>query len=174
MRHQEEGHGLLKGVIVGSVIGGAAGLLLAPKAGRQIRQAITEGVTNSLSSITDHFESNGSNREEGNHEMLKGAALGAIICGIAAFLLAPQVTKKLKEELGDKYEDIYDAAEGFLKNVNNRGHKAIDQLEEWKDILGTIVQKLSHSKKRHGINNLDKLLDWATIGVQLFQHIKRR
>lgn len=177
---QYEDNGLLKGVLIGSVIGGAAGLLLAPKAGRELRNELTHGYS-SLSGKAHHLANSLSHTfEANNHEpqphrsLLTGAALGAVICTIAALLLAPKSGKKLREELGDKYEEIQERAQGFMNNIHEHGQEAIEHVEEWKDILGTLVDKLSQSKKKNHGSHLDTILDWATIGVQLLQHAKAR
>lgn len=163
---------IMKGVVVGSLIGGAAGLLLAPKAGRKLR----DDISNSYDAITHKFESNGQRYPNGSHNsMMTGAAIGAVVCAIAALLLAPKSGKRLREELGDKYEEIYERAEDFIKNVQDKGTNAIDHLDDWKDVLATLVDHLSNAKKRGShASNLDTILDWANLGVQMLQQVKGR
>lgn len=169
MSHQE-GSDLMKGVVLGGILGGAAGLLLAPKAGRELRDEISDG----YNAISNKFETNG-HQPNGGYSMVTGAALGAVVCAIAALLLAPKSGKQLREELGEKYEEIQERAEDLMRNIQHKGSNAIEQFDEWKDVLSTLVNKLSSAKKRgSSSSNLDTILDWATLGVQLLQQVKAR
>lgn len=169
MAHQES-NDMIKGILLGGILGGVAGLLLAPKAGQQLREQLFNGYEHN---VAPHFENNHPAEEGRGKTVMTGAALGAVVCAIAALLLAPQSGKKLREELGDKYDEIHERAQGMMNRLHEKGADAMEHAEEWKDVLATLVNKLSTSKKRAG-SNLDTILDWATLGVQLLQQVKAR
>lgn len=176
MGQSNQGADLIKGALIGGLLGGAAALLLAPKSGRELREKISD--------LTENLKETGQKimhpfREEescfnGQTPFLVGGSVGAIIGVIAALLPTPQSGTELREALGDKYEEIRDRAEDFIDNVNSKKHQALHQVEDWKDSLITIVNKLSNLKGKKSPFKFDEMLDWANLGLNLLQQLQKR
>ncbi len=177
MRHENQGSDLLKGALLGGLLGGVAGLMLAPKSGRELREDIadvTETIKETGYKLAHPFEEEEVSFFNGQTPFLMGGAIGAVIGVVAALLLAPQSGNKLREALGDKYEDIREKAESFVTDLNGKRQNAMEQVGDWKDSLTTIVNKLSSKKGKHAGFKLDEILDWAGLGLNLIQQIQKR
>jgi gas vesicle protein len=175
-RQQGQGTELLKGALLGGILGGAAALLLAPKSGKELCEDIA-GMTENLKETGRRLAHPFQNEERyfnGQSPFIMGGAVGAVIGAIAALLLAPQSGDELREALGDKYEDIRERAEEFVTNLDSKRRQAVEQVGDWKDSLKTIVDKLTHAKGRRSSFKLDELLDWAGIGLNLLQQFQKR
>lgn len=179
----------LKGALLGSVTGTVAALLLAPKSGKELRGdiACTYGdVCEKSQSLSDQLKEkghgilhafdryNGKQKSNGTSSMLMGGAFGAIIGATSALLLAPKSGAKLREGLGDKYEEIRAKAEDFISSVNEQGHNAMDLADDWKDTLSTVISKLSNSKTKRSSSTFDEIIDWANLGVRVLQQLQKR
>lgn len=175
----------LKGAVVGGLVGAVAGLLLAPKSGKKIRQDIADGfeaIQERTQEVADNIKCRSSqllNRHEeeenGSTALLTGGALGAVVGAIAALLLAPQSGEQLREGLGDKYDEIRGRAEKFVNQLNNKKEQVADQIDDWKDTFNTILEKFANSDRRkHSHSKLEQIADWATLGMQIFQQLQKR
>ncbi len=176
----------VKGALIGGLIGGIAGLLIAPKAGKKLRQDISDGYNclhDKTCDIADNIKVKGNQllgrqqevEEDGTCSLLTGGALGAVIGAIAALFLAPQSGQELREGLGDTYEEIREKAEDFVDKLNRKKGDVEDRLDDWKDTLNTLVEKLSSSDKRKsGNSKLGQIADWANLGIHLFQQLQKR
>lgn len=185
MGQQNQGD-LLKGALIGGILGGAAALLLAPKSGSELRDDI-ENTYRKLSDTTHDVAENLRKTghkclhpfeecEEENHTspFLVGGAIGAVIGVVAALLLAPQSGGALREALGEKYETIREKAEDFASDINSKRRSAMDQVGDWKDTLTTIIGKLSSRKGKKSGLHLDEIMDWAGLGLSLMQQLQKR
>lgn len=177
---------LLKGALIGGILGGAAALLLAPKSGKELRDDIGD-TYNKLSATTQDVAENlrqtgrkclhpfqDECEENHNSSFLIGGAIGAVIGVVAALLLAPQSGEELRDVLGDKYESIREKAEDFASDINSKRRSAMDQVSDWKDTLMTIVNKLSSRKGKKSPLRLDEMLEWAGLGLNLMQQLQKR
>lgn len=190
MARENQVNCFLKGAFLGGVTGTLAALLLAPKSGRELRGdlACTYGeICEKSQEFSNHLKEGGSgilhafdryngkkNESNGTSSMLMGGAFGAIIGATSALLLAPKSGAKLREGLGDKYDEIRTKAEEFLSQVNHKGHDALDVAEEWKDTLGTIIHKLSASRAKKANSAFDEIIDWANLGIRVLQQLQGR
>jgi gas vesicle protein len=182
----------LKGAVIGGCVGAVAALFLAPKSGRDLRHDITEGY-NTINKKSHQYANDFTGRaqglfnslqgiEEEQHEssntFLIGGAVGAVIGALAGLLLAPQAGEKLRDSLGDEYENICDKAKSVVNDLGKKEQDFEDKLDEWKDVFSTVVDKLSSSlnkKGNHGQGrHLDKILDWATLGLRLYNKVQAR
>lgn len=183
MGQQNQGNDLLKGALLGGLLGGAAALLLAPKSGKELRDDIGD----TYQSITEKAQDFTENCKQAGHKCLHpfeqeeecntspfliGGAVGAVIGVVAALMLAPQSGGELREALGDKYDKIREKAEDYAATINAKGHAAVEQVGDWKDTLSSIIQKLSN-KKGKGLH-IDEILDWAGLGMSLLQQLQKR
>lgn len=174
----------IKGALLGSLIGGAAGLLFAPKPGKQMR----EDIANVYEKGHDYAESlkekgkeayqklkPGSDSSSDHETFLIGGALGGVIGVVAALLLAPQSGKDLREAFGEKYDQIRDKAEDFASDVKEKGsetlHEVGDKFSEWKEIFKTVVDKIG--SKSTGHSSLEELAEWANIGLRMIKQAGR-
>lgn len=176
----------LKGACIGGLIGAIAGLLVAPKAGSELCDEIADRynslnekrceVSKNLKDKTQALLHAFDDKHEGhsNQAFVIGTALGSIIAVVAALLLAPQSGNKLRATLGSTYDDIRKKAEKFIADVDTQKNHVVDELSDWKDTLITVVNKLSHAKGKNNNSHLEDILDYAVLGVQLFQQLKNR
>ncbi|MBA3958555.1 MAG: YtxH domain-containing protein [Parachlamydiaceae bacterium] len=184
---------LLKGALIGGVLGGVAALFLASKSGKELRNDICEGYDNITckgQELANDIKEKGNSflhvfgkeieeeEESDYNSFLIGGAIGAVIGATAALLLAPQSGDRLRTQLGDQYEAIRDKAEDFVEGVGTTGEHAFDQLQDWKDTFFTIAEKLSsHGSKKgkHGSHSkFSDLSDWANLGIRLYQQLQNR
>lgn len=185
MSRQIQGNDFVKGALLGGLIGGVAYLLIAPKSGREIRDDIMTGYSN-LSERTQDFADNirsrgnrllGRQEEktflEENGTFIAGGAIGAVICALAALLLAPQSGEELREGLGDRYEEIRDKTEDFVNTLNSKRQQCVEHIDDWKDTLSTLVDKLACMSGRKG-SKVDRIMDWANLGLNLLQQMQKR
>lgn len=175
----------LKGALIGCAVGGLAGLMAYTKAGEKLTQDICDGcesIKHTGEEFTENLRKKGESilhmfdqEEPEDHSFLIGGAIGAVVAALATLLLAPQSGKKLRHTLGNKYEDLRDQAEDFIHTVNKKGHYVAEEFEDWKDFLSTIVEKLSGSSRGKHKNHwhLQEILDYAKIGLQLFEQLKK-
>jgi len=189
MVHDNHLNCFLKGAIVGGLTGTIAALLLAPKSGRELRDDLSctygdlcdkshrfsDQVKEKSQGMLHAFDRNHENDEESNaSSMLMGGAFGAILGATSALLLAPRSGDKLRQGLGEKYEEIISQAQDFISNVNDKGHDAMEYADEWKDTLSTLVSKLSNSKGKRSNSMFDEIVDWANLGIKALQQLQKR
>jgi len=133
-----EQHDFIKGALVGGAVAGIFALFFAPKSGKALRDDIVEG----YNSINEHTHDYADDIKEkandvklkahefidkmrgiehhDNHAFMIGGISGAVIGALAGLLLAPQSGNKLREKLGDKYEDIYDKAKDTYEQMQKK------------------------------------------------------
>lgn len=189
MRQEENENGFIKGALIGGVLGSAVGLLTAPKSGRELRDDIVEGynkISEDAYSISDQIKDKGyhllhpfeeEEEEEqglGMSSFLIGGAIGATIGAVAAFMLAPQSGAKLRKNLSNRYEEIYDKAEDLVTNLNDKRHDAMEKIDDWKDAVSKIANKLNSKGKKPARSKVEEVMDWATFGLSLFQQFQKR
>lgn len=183
-----EGNGFLKGALIGGVLAGIAGLLLAPKSGALLVKDILDIYDSAQKNGHDFIEAIkekgscltqwGEEEQQCNHHypLLIGGALGAIIGGVAALLLASDSGNKLKKALGNQYDDIRGKAEDFISLVEKKGSHALDEVNDWKETLTELISKLSHiTKGKHNYHSkIDEILNLARVGIHLYQQFQNR
>lgn len=182
-----EQHNFVKGALIGTVVGGIAALLIAPKAGKELCEDLIEGyncINKRTHEFTDDLKERGQclldsiNGVEHNHSantMLIGSTVGAVIAALAALLLAPQAGSKLRKQLGDKYEEIREKAEDVVHDINRKRHNFEDKIDDWKDTFLTIIEKLSSQKNgKHRSAGMDEIVEWATLGLRLYNQFQKR
>ena len=180
-------NGFIKGALIGGLVAGAAGLLLAPKPGSKLLQDIME--------TYDHAQKNGHDlvetiKKKGsclthcwdgeeceNHSsLLIGGVIGAVIAGIAALMLAPDSGKQLRRLLGKQYTEIVGKAEDFVSNVGEKGKHVVDEVYEWEETLADLVSKLTRSAKskvQHS-SKINDILDLAHLGIRMYRQLQNR
>jgi|GEM_PF-3044026 len=195
MSHHHTGD-FMKSALIGGILGGVAGLLLAPKAGRALREDLadccntfackTKDFAEGLHEAGAHFcaccgyeEGECESDKECCHRtpLVAGGALGAVIGAVAALLLAPQSGTRLQSTLGDKYDSIREQAESFLSSAEEKGRHTADTLDEWKDTLATLVHRFSQGKgnKRNGSAPfMNDIAEWASLGLNLYQKFNKK
>lgn len=182
-----EQNDFIKGALVGGVLGGVAALLMAPKSGKDLRDDISEGyqmINKRSHDLADGIREQGqcwmdsiNGKEESHHpsHFFVGGTIGAVIGAVAALLLAPSSGNKLREHLGDSYEEIRDKAEAVLKGFNNTRHNFEGKIDDWKDTFLTIVDKLSSHKKGDKHNTaIDEIVNWANLGLRLYSQMQKK
>jgi gas vesicle protein len=167
MRNYENENRFLTGTLLGGILGSAAGLLMAPKTGKELRDDILDGYSR-LTDLTDHLRHPFSHEEHSRSQinsLLAGGATGVILGALAALLLAPQSGRKLREALGERSEEI-------LKNIQNSGLHAIENAEDLKDSIASALDRIMHQKR--GRSRTGDIMDWADLGIRLYQQLQKR
>lgn len=186
-----EHNDMLKGIIVGSCLGGLTALLLAPMSGKALRQEFTDccnAVNEQTKEYYDELTEQGHKIKEqackyagwqeehnDNSSMLLGGLFGSIVAAVAVLLLAPQNSKDLRKQLGKKYEEIRTKAEEMAEDFP---HQAGQKAEEWKNIFSSLVDNLTTSKMARkasgkGKEAIDDIADWAMLGLKVFNALKK-
>lgn len=185
MSYENDGSSFVKVAVIGGLLGCLAGILIAPKAGKELRRNLADGY-HTVSDKAQSLKNRGQRLfhlkriEEPSFffrksTLITGSVIGGIIGIVAALLLAPESCKALKEHLEDSYEDICDKAEDFLEEVNTRGRNAVDQFDGWKDTLSEVIGKLSSNKVgKQCQSKLDEILDWANLGLRALEKFQKR
>lgn len=180
----------LKGALIGGCVAGVVAIFLAPKSGKALRQDIADGY-NTLNKESKRYANELSERahdfvdtlqgvdhepEHHTHAFLAGGAAGAILGALAGLLLAPQSGEKLREYFGDEYDHMREKAKSVVDDVCEKEQEFEEKLEDWKEILSNIVEKLSEEPRKKGSkgNHLNKIFDWATLGLQLYHKVQAR
>lgn len=183
-----EQNDFLKGALVGGVLGGLAALLLAPKAGKNLRADICDGydsINKHSHNLVDSFKEQSNNllnkfngeaeEEESSHTMLIGGAVGTVVGLLAALLLAPESGCKLRERLGDKYEEIQSKAAKAAKGFDKTRHSIEDKIDDWKDLLSTVVSKFSDVKSgKRSSSKSNDIFELASLGLRLYDQFQKR
>jgi gas vesicle protein len=162
---------------VGSLIGAAAALLLAPKSGMKLRRDISnvyEDLFDKTHEIADDIKERTSDfisRPEKNTYLLTGAAGGAVLGAAIAYLLTQENDKSSYfEAWKDKIKDSAQAVENM------------DWVETAKDFVTDIHDAIHHqngSTLKKTVNQgqenvINKVLDWAVVGLQVWDKVKKR
>lgn len=174
-------NGFVKGALIGSVVAGIAGLLLAPKAGSELLDDILETYDSAQKNGHDFVAAlkektarlTGESESETHSSLMLGVVLGAVVSGIAALLLAPESGKKMRKVLGNQYDHIRHKAEDFVSAVEDKSEKVIDEVEEWKDIFANLVSKFSQKANRSS-NKTNQIAELAKLGITLYQQLQNR
>lgn len=172
----------VKGALIGGILGGVSALLLARKPGSELRgdfvneyNTISEKANRLIHPFTHDDEDEG-NFLSNHSSLILGAVAGAIFGVIASLLLAPKSGPQLRETFGDAYDDIREKVECFANNVDDKRHDVMDKVDEWKETLLSILDKASQvskkGKKREQHSTLDKILDWANLGLNVVQKLQ--
>ena len=178
----------LIGAVLGSIAAGTAALLLAPKSGRKLREDVVDQY-NSLHSKKENLtellkeKSNGlckyfGKEVETNHTssaLLIGGIAGAFLGATSALFLAPHSGDKLRELLEDKYEEVCNRSEEIVSCLQDKSKETLDKLDDWKDTVVTIIDKLAATKSKGRKRfTADTLTDWADLGMHVIHHLQKR
>lgn len=175
------------GLLIGGVVAAVAGLLLAPKPGNELVDDILDTYKSAQKNGHDFVEAlkekGSSLKRYYNHEeeetdyssFMIGGAIGAVVAGIAALMLAPDSGNKLRHALGKQYNEIVEKANDFVAEAEHKKEFVMDEISDWKEILSDLIHKLSHNNKRgkHS-SKIDDILGLASIGLNLFHQLKNR
>lgn len=188
---QTEVSHLLLSAAAGGLVGLAAALLFAPKAGSRLRQDLLDTYQDILdkggkaaSCAADYAEElkdtaasymPRSKPKDSNLPIIIGALGGAILGTAAAYLAIP---KDEEEEAHSITEKLRGASKSVADNI-----QSIDWIGTAKDVLSALNEKVNHNhngSKAEPLeeiaeeNNLDEILDWASLGLRVWQNIKKR
>lgn len=166
--------GFVKGAVLGGLIGSAAGLLLAPKSGKDLRCDISDAYSN-IAEKGHHIKDvihNGAEDLHGaffeeetgeNSEFVIGSVIGALIGASAAVLLAPKSGKDLRKGLEKTYarvkDTVSDTAEEFRDEVADYAQKG---------------QKAARSTVDAAHSSVDDFLELAHVGLKAWNNLQRR
>lgn len=107
------------------------------------------------------------------HALMIGGLIGVALGTTAALLLAPQSGKELREALEDKYETVRDKSEEIRDTLNSKGAAAMEYVSDWKELLTSVVGKLSAKKGLHKSSNINDIVEWASLAIRLLQQLQK-
>lgn len=123
-------------------------------------------------------------------EFIVGGIAGGILGAVAALLLTPKSGSDMRQNLADAYDDVSERTHEMAAQAAKRGKKfakqARSQANDWLDVLQTVMSTLAEraSDKTEDLieraeesfeeGKLKKVVDWATLGIQLVQQFKNR
>lgn len=160
--------GFVKGAVVGGLVGSAAGLLLAPKSGKDLRCDITDtclgrthdlknAISNTGHSIKDKIRGSVEETEDllnddnsDVQDFVTGGIIGALLGVTAAVLLAPKKGKELRKDLIETYENVKESAEEIGDDVIN------------------------FAKKSGKGSSVDDFLELAKVGLKAWNNLQKR
>ncbi len=146
---------LVKGILIGGVVGAAAGWIASSCCFQADTCAIEESSSKGSVAV--------------------GSILGAVLGVTAGLLLAPSSGEDLRKDLGGKYDELRIKAEKFLNELNEKGHSAASNLDDWKDSLVSLVDDLSGPKiRKQASTKINEIAEWANIGINLWQKLQKR
>lgn len=183
MEHKD----FITGAIIGGCLGGLAALLMTPKSGDELRNEILNGYNtftgNSQEKLNEVkqktqclIDSIGGGGHDYNVFLLGGLA-GTVLGAISGLLLAPQSGNKLREKLGDEYDSMYGKAKGIMSSLQKGKTQFQHELEDWKEILADLVEKISKGTPKNKSSEssyLDNISDWASLGLRLYREVQNR
>lgn len=159
----------ITGTLLGGILGGAAGLLMAPKSGKELREDLIDSydkLTETTRDFTEQLKHPFSYEEPSNKmsSLLAGGATGVVLGSIIALLLAPQSGKKLRASLSDKSNEL-------MHNLNSTSRHAMNSAEDIKDSIVDAINKISHRK---GKSRMGDIMHWADLGMRLVNQLQKR
>jgi gas vesicle protein len=178
----------LLGAIIGGILGSATGLLFAPKRGEDLRHEIADryhqlnNMTRSFTNKAKHIAHIGyENRSEPmSKNFILGTIAGSLVGATTAFLLAPKAGAQLRRELSNKYAELAEQTHHLADKVGKKtrlfGRHADSYTDEWKEIAGDILDKItSHLASSRGQRQekMGQVMDWLNIGVRLWHNFQK-
>lgn len=166
MTNKESHNGFVTGAALGGLIGSVAGLLLAPKSGKDLRCDIAE----TYCDVTEGAEKYGKKiKEKGEHllhfnsekedsattNFLIGSVIGAVVGATAAVVLAPKSGSELRKNITKTYDDVKENADEWKENIVELAQK-----------FGKTVNNKTHSK-------IDDIVDFASVGIKIWNNLKK-
>jgi gas vesicle protein len=135
--------------------------------------------------------------ERGNNSrvFLVGAVIGGVLGATAALLLAPKAGKELREDLSEAYENLSEKAQDLAETASKRSHSFAKNvssqtsgwMEKAHDLIDTVsegVKNYSHAfrngshaseyEEEEPKNRLEEAMEWATLGLSLWQKFNKR
>jgi gas vesicle protein len=128
-------------------------------------------------------------------EFLAGAIIGGVVGAAAALLMAPKSGEELREDIADKVQEISENTHDFADDIHEKGKRfannassgASSIVDQASDVIETITDEIQNWKDRRkggkirvketiasASEHLDDILDWASLGIRLWQSAKRR
>lgn len=170
MDHEEEASGgFIKGAVCGGLIGSAAGLLLAPKPGKQLRCDIVDAY-HDIADKTEEFGHRIKERgryftseektEASTSTFVVGSVIGAVVGVTAAMLMAPKSGSELRRDVSRKVEGARDTAENWRESIA--------------DFVDTLNEKVGKRSPKGGRSRIHDVLDIASMGINVWQNLQKR
>jgi gas vesicle protein len=172
-RHSKE---FLIGAALGSVLGTASALLMAPKTGKGFGQNLYDTYCdfanssgrkrnktwfNDVSNFTSNWKDQAKNKledvqegvsewledEDSTRDLIVGGLAGSIIGAVAGLLLAPKPGSELRQDIADKYEDLAEKTHDFTDQFTRRGRSKRSQTSNWVDLAQEFLDRFSEGKE---------------------------
>jgi len=114
------------GTLIGGALAGAATLLLAPKRGCELRDDISDKISEKYEQLTDALEDYSPRRywepePETNHtSLVVGSLVGGLLAAAAALLLAPKAGNDLRRDIASLSETGTDQVRELVDGLTKR------------------------------------------------------
>jgi len=188
---------LIGGVIAGSLLGVGAALLLTTKKGQEIQdnlccmyndasdkmEDISDRIVEKSSQYTNALTGKFQKKRSQNHLNLAiGGIAGGVLGIIAAMTLTGDSLDDLRSHVVTTFEDLSEKASDFTEDVSEKAEDLAEtlqgQINYWSSLANQVICAVKgegscKSSKANGKPNLGQFVDWATLGVRLFQSIRK-
>jgi gas vesicle protein len=195
--YNQNGKEFVTGAVIGGILGGAAGLLFAPKAGCDLRhdiadatrkgQCLAKNVTSQtkdfagkargiFSNFSQGFSSATADEAHPTRNFIIGSVTGGLLGAATALALAPKSGQKLRQDISDTYEDVSEKTREFAGELSKKGRAFAKNVNVHSTELSELLKEVAD---RVPINDnmkdkLDDVIEWASLGMRLWQNIKKR
>lgn len=173
------------GAAVGSLLGGVAALLTAPKSGKKIRQDICDTYCdlskrtqelahkgkNLANSFGSHHESwadkakhlfSKEEEESMGKDFLIGGLAGGVLGAVAGLLLAPKSGEELREDIMETYDDVSEYAHDVAKRGKGFAKSSQKRANKWLNLAREVVDEFAedtHDKTEEFVENAKEFID---------------
>lgn len=187
---------ILGGIVLGTLIGVAGAFLYATKAGHDVRENLAETYHTARNKIHDLSDMVVDKSDKIIHSKKNSTTpLNFLIGGIAGSLIGMTAaaflrgnTKSVGTNILHSFKTFADKADDFLEDTQENVHGVLDTCEDkvscWINTAKKLIdninkiadetdEKVHHQSQTESHSTIDKFIDLATIGVQLYQSLKK-
>lgn len=187
---------LLGGLLIGALVGIGGAFLIKSRAGEKIKRDlcdIYDGACDKVGNFTHdiaekseelthgikkHFCNNKSSATSKN--FLIGSIAGGVL-GISAIAwLTSDMSKGFRKNFCHTFECLTDKTREIADEIEDTTEEVVDNLENrlngWVKIASKLIHNFSdttHKNVKDAHMNLDKVVDWAVLGIRLFNSLKK-
>lgn len=147
-------------------------------------KCLVHGVSNWMGSKEELIE------DHSTKDLVLGSIAGGILGAVAGLLLAPKPGVELREDLEETYNNLADSTQEVAKDLTKKGKKVAknitNQTNEWLSLAKDVVDQftgnveeigedvVAKGKKLFNAHSLDDIKEWATLGMRIWHHMKKR
>ena len=146
---------------------------------------------NFMDNITEWISHEQDEAEEFNaRDLLIGSIAGVVLGATAGLLLAPKSGPELRNEINEAYDNLADKTHDMVNQFSKKEKVAAKKIKtsanKWLSIAQNLVEHITENAQDTGEEVIEKgkewldsknvkdAMDWASLGLRIMQHIKKR